>query len=244
MNKTQAKAIIFETVQVIPSVLPYLSDKTRAALKAGYIEGGVPEINALKKDRIAGDLSSINKKYHDTITRVLIAYFEGGAVAPARASFREAMLTAFGDAYDMGWLDGGATLPIDDEDALGWLEARLNQESSYIGMLFEQVKQLRKEANFDFFTWATARADGYTNTLKEVYNNARLRAMPNMMVTFDGDDGKESCETCQMLKGKRHKISWFIKNEYVPPFGSNLDCAKGGHCEHGLKDDKGDWVTI
>jgi hypothetical protein len=153
------------------------------------------------------------------------------------------MITAFGDAYDLGWVDGGQDLPV-DEEALSWLEARLNQEAGYIDMLFQEAKELRKDKEFDFFAWTTARADGYTNTLKEIYNNARVRAMQDVMVTFAGDDGAESCDTCQKLKGKRRKLSWFIANNYVPPFGSGLDCHKGGRCQHGLMDDKNNWVTI
>ena len=71
--------------------------------------------------------------------------------------------------------------------------------------------------------------------LKEVYNNAKMRAMPNMMVTFDGDDGAESCDTCQKLKGKRHKISWFVSRNYIPPFGTGLECHPGRRCQHYLK---------
>ena len=227
--------LLARAIKLVPQVEPYLSDAARAMLAQGRI---------IKADIVAGDLSSINKKYHDAITRQLINYFEGGAIGATRNTFKNAMINAFGDAFDLGWTEGGGTLPIDDEDALGWLEARLNQEAGYIDMLFQEAKELKKDKEFDYFAWVTARADGYTNTLKEVFNNAHLRAMPNQMVTFEGDDGQESCATCQMLKGKRHKISWFVANNYVPPFGSGLDCAKGGHCQHGLKDDKGNWVTL
>ena len=88
-----------------------------------------------------------------------------------------------------------------------------------------------------------ARADGYTGTLREVYNQGKLRAMKDIMVTFEGEDGAKSCDTCQELKGKRHRISWFVKRNFVPPHGSGLDCAKGGHCQHALYNDKGEAVT-
>lgn len=200
-------------------------------------------LKGVKAGNAAGDLSGVNKKYHDAITKNLIAYFEGGAIGTSRNAFKQAMINGFGDAYDLGWTDGGQALPVDDE-ALSWLEARLNQEVGYIDMLFQEAKELRKDTEFDFFAWATARADGYTNTLKEIYNAARMRAMKDQMVTFEGDDGAESCDDCQKLKGKRHKISWFVARNYIPPFGSGLECHKGGKCQHGLMDDKGNWVTI
>lgn len=193
--------------------------------------------------KATGDLSSINAVYHDAITASLTEYFEGAGIAGPRNNFKRAMIQAFGDAFDLGWTEGGGELPIDDE-AISWLEARLNAEAGFIDMLFQEAKELRKDKDFDFFSWVVARADGYTNTLKEIYNAAKLRAMDDRMVTFDGDDGKESCPDCQRLKGQRHKISWFVKRNFVPPFGTGLECHRGGHCQHGLMDDKGKWVTV
>lgn len=198
----------------------------------------------VKAGYAAGDLTAVNKAYHDAITKSLVGYFDGGAIGTARNKFKQAMINAFGDAFDLGWVDGGQDLPVGDEAALSWLEARMNQEVGYIDMLFQEAKELKKDAEFDYFAWITARADGYTNTLKEIYNSARARAMKDQMVTFAGDDGEKSCDTCKKLKGKRKKLSWFIANNYIPPFGSGLDCSKGGHCNHGLMNDKGDWITV
>lgn len=230
-----------ELRQAIKEALSYLEDNNvdvpiDLAIKM--------RVKGIKADYVAGDLSSVNASYHNVITEALGEYFNGASVSSMRKLFKQAMINAFGDAYDLGWTDGGQDLPIDDEDALSWLEARMNQEAGYIDMLFQEAKELRKDEDFDYFSWITQRADGYTNTLREVYNNARLRAMKDQMVTFEGNDGAESCATCTMLKGSRHKISWFVKRNYVPPFGSSLECSKGGHCQHGLMNDKGDWITV
>lgn len=200
-------------------------------------------LKGIKADIVAGDLSAINKKYHDAVTKSLVSYFDGGSINAPRNQFRQAMVEAFGSSFDLGWTDGGGSLPWDGE-ALSWFNARLNQEVGFIDMLFQEAKELRKDKEFDYFSWITARADGYTNTLKEIYNAARMRATKDQMVTFAGDDGARSCATCQKLQGKRHKLSWFIARNYIPPFGSGLDCAKGGHCKHGLRADNGNWVTI
>lgn len=196
---------------------------------------------ALKAD---GDISDVNATYHDEITEALTGYFEeGGSVTAPKSAFKRAVTEAFGAAFDTGWVDGGGELPA-DEDALGWFNARVEQEYGFIDMLFQEAKELRKEEDFDYFAWLTARADGYTNSVREVYNQAKLRAGKDKMVVFDGDDGEESCDDCQSLKGKRHKISWFVSRNYVPPFGSGLECHKGGRCKHGLFDDEGNQVTI
>lgn len=191
--------------------------------------------------KASGDLSSINATYHDAITTELTTYFEGGIVTGPRNRFRVATTEAFYDAFYLGYSDGGGDTP--DTEALDWLTARINQEYGFIDMLFVQIKELRKDTEFDFFAFVTARADGYTNTLREIYNAAYARASADVMVTFDGDDGAESCETCQQLKGQRHRLSWFVKRNYLPPFGTGLQCHPGGHCKHYLRKDNGEIIT-
>lgn len=200
-------------------------------------------VKGIKAGNVAGDLSSINSVYHDRITKILTDYFEGGNLRSLSNAFKRAVIESFGSAFDQGWMDGGQELPVDDT-ALTWFKARVEEEFGHVEMLFQQAKELRGEEGFDFFEWVSARADGYTNTLKELYNAGRLRAMKDQMVTFDGDDGEESCPDCQRLKGSRHKISWFVKRNYVPPFGTGLECHPGGRCQHGLMDDGGNWVTV
>jgi hypothetical protein len=191
----------------------------------------------------AGDLDAINARYHDVITAALLTYIEGGSITGPRNQFKKATVEAFGAAFDTGWLAGGGE-GVPDRDALAWFNARVEVELGYVDMLFQQAKELQSEEEFAALEWVSEKADSYTNTLKEIYNNAKLRATTDIMVTFDGDDGVEPCDTCQKLKGKRHKISWFVKRNYIPPHGSGLDCAKGGHCKHGLRKDDREWITI
>lgn len=196
----------------------------------------------------AESIEEANATYHDVITENLIDYFEGGQMSEAKRNFKQAVIEAFSDTADLGWQDGGGELPLEEEE-MSWLEARINQEFGFIDMLFQEAKELRKElkdkdSDFDYFEWVNQRADGYTRMLAEIYNQLKLRAMDDIMVTFDGEDGEESCTTCQKLVGVRHKISWFVKRNYVPPYGIGLECGRGGHCNHRLYDDKGNEVTI
>ena len=230
----------------IQNALQYLSDNgipLPAELHLQLEQKGLLKSFKRNASKQAESIEEANATYHDVITEILISYFEGGSVGSSRNDFKQAVITAFSDTFDLGWIDGGQELPL-EEDELSWLEARINQEFGFIDMLFQEAKELRKEEDFDYFEWVTQRADGYTRMLAEIYNQAKLRAVDDQMVTFDGDDGEESCETCQSLKGKRHKISWFVKRNYVPPYGIGLQCARGGHCQHHLYDDEGNEITI
>lgn len=194
--------------------------------------------------KAAGDVVQISARYHGTITRILTSYFEsGGNVTQPRNAFVRAMVEALGSAFDLGWADGGGD-KVPDEDAVTWLNARVEAERGYIAMLFQEAKELRADAEFDYFSWVTMRADGYARTVKELYNVGRLRASKDMMVTFDGDDGAESCPDCQKYKGQRHRVSWFVKRNAVPPHGTGLECHRGRRCQHFLMDDEGNQVTV
>jgi hypothetical protein len=233
-------------IDAIKKAIQYLSDNDiplPADLHLQLEAKGL--LKSFKRDaaKQAESIDEANATYHDIITASLIDYFEGGGIGASRNEFKQATINAFSDMFDLGWIDGGQELPLED-DELSWLEARINQEFGFIDMLFQEAKELRKEDDFDYFNWITQRADGYTRMLAEIYNQAKLRAMDDQMVTFDGDDGEESCETCTSLKGVRHKISWFVKRNYVPPYGIGLQCARGGHCQHGLFDDEGNEITI
>ena len=189
----------------------------------------------------AADLGGINAAYHDAVTESLTTYFEGGIVTGPRNRFRQATTSAFYDAFYLGWAETGEGTP--DTDALAWLDARIAQEFGFIDMLFNQVKELRKEKDFDFFAWVTDRADGYVRTVREIYNMAVARSSKDVMVTFSGKDGKHPCPDCQRYRGQRHRLSWFISRNAVPPFGTGLECHKGGRCHHVLVTDDGRQVT-
>lgn len=197
-------------------------------IKAGYIEGGVPEINA---------------RYNREIVEAMTSYFEGGSVTAPRNQFRGAMVEAFNSAMDTGWIDGGQELPLDD-DAAAWLANRLSLETGYIDEVFTQIKQLRSEDGFDFYSWVVAKANRYTNTVMSVYNAAAMLAKKNQVLTWELGNTEKHCDTCLSLNGKSHRAAWYVKYDYIPRKpGAAMDCA-GYNCDCKLKDKNGDEVTI
>ena len=194
--------------------------------------------------KAVGDLPAIMATYHDLITETLIEYFESKnrPVTSFRNRFWQAAVGQLGAAFDLGWKDGGGS-KYPTGDALDWYNARIDREMGYISTLFQEAKELRKEADFDYFAWTNQRADGYTRTIKELYNVGKMRASKDIMVTFTGSDGEESCPECQKLKGSRHRVSWFVRRNYVPPHGTGLSCHRGRRCMHYLENDKGERIT-
>lgn len=216
-----------------------------------YLDGqGIPipldlyvrahNVGAIKAD---GSLSDVNAKYHNAITNALTIYFEGGGLPASRNAFKRGTTEAFVKAFDLGWLDGGRDLPL-DKDALDWFNARLEEEYGFIGSLFEQAKELRKETDFDFFAWVTGKADSYVKTLLSIYNAGVLFAKKNQLLTWRLGNTEVHCDTCLSLDGQSHRASWYIARNYIPRKpNADMDC-KGYNCDCYLETKKGEFVTL
>lgn len=206
-------AAIRAITERFPAVVPHLTRETRIAFA------------------IKADLSNINATYHDAISQALASYFEGGSVTGPRNKMQRAMVEAFGEAFDTGWIEGGAE-GVPDGDALGWLNTRVEQEMANIATLFQQAKELRESESFDVMPWVNARADGYTRTLSAIYGQAKLLASNDIVLEFGGTDGKENCGTCRKLKGKKRKVSYILENDLFPyPGNQNFEC-QCFNCDH------------
>jgi hypothetical protein len=195
--------------------------------------------------KAAGDLPSVNATYHDAISEILAGYFEdGGSVTGPRNAMKRAAATGFLDAFELGWTENGGELPM-EEDALAWLDARLNQEFGYIDGLFEQAKQLRKEEDADTFGWSNERADSYTATLQAIYNAGAMWAKASRVGIWELGNTEKHCATCSKLNGKAHKLSWYLARNYIPRQpGAAMDCG-GYHCDCRIKDKKtGEEITL
>jgi hypothetical protein len=202
------------------------------------------KMNLEKKRQYDGDFPTTQSAYNDAVYTFVRDYLDSSDRSTSyKTAFKRNMVEAFASAVENGVIDGGGELPLEgEEDAL--LTSAQGAELGNIDSLFDELKDKRDAGTVDPDAEAQARADGYTSTLVGLYNQARLLAMGNKMVTFEGTDGAHPCDTCQWLQGQRHRAKWFVDNGYVPPKGENLDCAAGGHCLHELIDDEGTVVTL
>lgn len=190
------------------------------------------------------DYDSIRTSYWESVYGAVSGYLESTKPSTSyKSAMSQAVAKAFVDAVNAGYVEGGGELPL-DEDTNEWLTGWMNSELSNVGSLFVSLALLRKEDDTDPVEEGFRRAEGYANTLDGLFNTAILYGMKNKMLTFSGSDGAESCKDCQNLKGQRHRASWFIAHDSVPPSGLGLECHPGGRCEHYLEDDDGVQVTV
>lgn len=208
------------------------------------------EINLEQARRVLeltlGVYSDIRGRYWAAIYDAIYEYLTGEkAVTAYRNSHKREMLVAFTDAAETGWSDG---FPL-DQDVPEWsaeettlLTAEQNAELGYIELTWARLAELRKAGEFDEIHEAYKHADSYARTLDRIYNEFKVRAAGSTMLTFVGDDGKESCSDCRRYKNKRHKASWWISHNAVPP-NRDFECG-GWRCQHCLVSDNGSLFTI
>lgn len=192
------------------------------------------------------EYSAVRSTYWAQIYDLVEGYLTSSdRVTAYKSEMKRAMLETFTRAGDIAWEDGGGTPPL-DQDAASWLTSRMNAEMGFIDNLFETLKMLRQEEAGNIsdaaISKAFATADGYSKTLDAVYSQTKVLAAGSKMLTFVGEDGDESCEDCRKHKSKRHRASWWVAHDAVPP-NRNFEC-KGYRCQHVLVDDQGRLFTI
>lgn len=162
-------------------------------------------------------------------------------------TYARPMATAVSKAYiettDIAWEDGGADLPV-EEDTQSWAKSELDAQLGYVDSLFQTLKALRKEGDFDPITEAFRAADRWASAMDGFYNAVKLAAAGNKMLTWNLGNTEQHCETCAKLDGQRHRASWYSSRGYYPRKpGSNTECG-GYRCDCSLTDDNGNEMTI
>lgn len=212
------------------------------------------EIDQSEIKRSVGDYPGIRSRYYTSLVETIVRYLTGdGTIALPKGHIKKEMGTAFVDAFETGWLQGAGGDKYEPEpDDTAWLATRTDQELGYIDSMFVSMREMRQSATdddpltlSDIDSYAEDRASGYARTLDGVFAQGKLRGKKNIMLTFDGPDGKESCTTCKKYKSKSHRAKWWTSHELIPtPGNENFECGCY-QCQHVLRDKDGvQWAGV
>lgn len=133
-------------------------------------------------------------------------------------------------AYLDGLRDSGVSTSIlnqDDEQALAaWLSDASDYVDDFVDELFTQgLTQAEVESRAEM--WAT-------KSLQEAYYAGVMSANENGMYEFVGDDGDDTCETCQRLKGQCHRMKDWEAHRLIPGVDTDNFICGGWQCKHYL----------
>lgn len=200
-------------------------------------------VKQILRFELPSDIVTIRRTYYDEIRYAILEWLVTDSTNTFKYvnRMKKAMSIGFSNAFDRGYLDGGGQLGDQTEEDSQWLSNKKAAERVFIEQLWERLRELKKEEpDEDNSVEIDARAEGYAATLDGVYAEGKLRGSKNVMLTFDGEDGEESCRECRKWKGKRHAASFWVKRGLIPgqPGNQNFSC-RGYNCRHYLYDDSG-----
>jgi hypothetical protein len=177
------------------------------------------EIDATN-DEFIQELTAILQDGADRVTT------KAGCAARIRGAIQRYGKLAYQDGLEAGGVDGSEL----DEDDLRIIADLAVRDSQYVSNL---VNELYSEKGMSLSP--EARAQMWMGTTDEFYYEGIASADKNGMYSFEGDDGADSCDTCQRLKGVKHRMRWWIEHELRPGIDHhNFDCG-GWRCQHYLE---------
>lgn len=143
-----------------------------------------------------------------------------------------ALLRKFGaQAYRDGLIDGGLDDGVLDDDDQATLNQLLAEQSAYVTAIGDRL--FREDGRFEAQDSAKPLL-WWNKSVVPLYQAGRLSADKNGLYEFAGEDGAESCATCQRLKGQRHRLKDWARHNLIPP-GEAPDFECGGwQCKHQL----------
>ncbi len=185
-------------------------------------------------------IGQIIKQYDDQLTRLVYDTFRSGDAVDMRRAHR-AMLRDFGlKSYIEGMREGETDEP--DAEDMATANDALDE---WVSGQFEFVNQFAKDTaaakrDRTLREAVLARVPLWVDSMRNFGEAGKLYALGNIMLTFDGDDGAESCDDCQRYKGQRHKRNWWADRGLLERNGNpNYECGRWDNCHHDFRDDKG-----
>lgn len=159
-----------------------------------------------------------------------LAYVSTTRGAADKNEARRALVADIPAAFLRGYKDAGAE-EVETSDS-AWLAAQITTQLAWLDKTFADLKVVRQNDSAKA-TDLRNRAEVWGVTLDGIYAEGKLRGATNVMLTYDGDDGEESCAECQRYKGKRHSAKWWVKRDLVRRNGNeHYTCGRWKNCHH------------
>lgn len=172
-------------------------------------------------------LQQTSTQFADTMTKIMAD--KPPTKAQAKAQMRGAMLDSVKDIYAAVLADYGID-ELDDEDD-SEIADLIAEQSPYINDLADEMY-----SEDGMVGTPEDRGAKWAGVIDAAYYLAQYVVDTDGMYSFEGDDGKESCDTCQGLKGEQHRMSWWVENELRPGVDhDSFDCGTWNNCQHYLE---------
>lgn len=198
--------------------------------------------SALKQ--VSGEYYPVRQEFWGAVYDAVFGFMDSkGHITTYKEPMATALAKAYINAGDIAYQDGGGALPM-DEDTLAYAKSELSAQLSYVDSLFETLKQLRKEGDFDAISIAFDKANLWSSALDGFYNSIKMMAAGNKMLTWILGNTEKHCPDCLHLNRQRHRAKWFSSRGYTPRRPGSATKCGGYFCDCRLVDDDGNEFTI
>lgn len=193
---------------------------------------------------VSGDYSPVRTELWDAVYDAVFGFLDSNAqVGTYSRPMSTALSKAYIDASEIAYEDGGGSLPL-DEDTLAYAKAELSSQLGYLDSMFETLKALRKEGDFDATATAFDKANSWANALDGFYNAIKMMGAGNKMLTWVLGNAEKHCADCERLDGQRHRASWYSSHGYTPRRPGSATACGGYNCDCRLVSDDGEEFTV
>ena len=191
-------------------------------------------------------IGQVVRQYEDELTNAVHDAFRSGDAIDMRRTHRALLRSLAPDVYREGMREGGLNPEgLDREDEAAVEEAIDQWVSDQLGFVNDfaaAAANVKREP--ETREAVLGRIDQWVSSLRNFGEAGRLFALGNVYLTFDGDDGEESCEDCQRLKGQRHRRNWWADRGLLERNGNpHYECGRWSNCHHSFSDDSGEVVV-
>ncbi len=195
---------------------------------------GQADISADDSEQLSKEYDATKSAFVEDVAALFADAQDGGInkttfKARLRSSINTYGKAAYLDGLEQGGVDASE---YDETDSSNFADV-LASQSQYVSSVADQFYT----SETGFTGSVDTKAGLWASTLNEFYYKAVESADKNGMYSFEGDDGKENCSTCYGLKGKSHRMSWWVEKELRPGVDHhNFECGTWpGHCMHFLE---------
>jgi len=203
--------------------------------------------------RLVASMKSVNEvvREYQNVLENMVVDAANGLYKNRRSTFVKTMQQLIIDdaqsVYIEGLLEGGRKPPeLDEDDERAIREWTLSQTRN-VGAFADDamaVALLKGDERTAARNGMLERVKQWADSLAWLGRLAGLNATDkDPYLTYDGDDGQESCPECQKYKGKRKRKSAWEKLGLLARNGNpNFTCGRWENCHHNYYNDAGDEV--
>jgi len=192
----------------------------------------------------AKSINQALREYESTLTRFAYDVLNGNSSAVDFRRLHKALIKASArSAFEEGWREGGGKLEDTEADDIALIGEFVSEQTGFVNDFAAWLATTNDEGKRNWEMKRRILADRTASWVLALQNFAErvaARARGDQYLTYDGEDGEESCDECQEYKGQRHRLSWWEKRGLTKRNGNdNFSCGRWAPCHHHFYYDDG-----